>query len=206
MQKEELSKIMDMKNSVIIATVHSKDYQKTNIAIIKYLTKEINIPGVYVTLNKPFSAIKAIFNKEKIDTKLIIFIDVITKTAGGDITKTKECLFIGTPENLSDISLSIKETLLPRPVLIDQLVFRKEEFVIKIPVEALISKPVSPTKVLLVKLLELLFVSTKTAMRPVNVLLVKTLLLEIVSISSPLLVLLIPVLPLKILLFVPLSM
>src|SRR3989344_2437576 len=111
MKESELKKIKDMSNSVIIATVNSKRYQKTNIELIAYLTEKIKIPGVYVTLNKPYATIKELLIKEKVDTKLIIFIDGITKTTGGDIKRTEECLFIGTPENLSDISLAMDQAV-----------------------------------------------------------------------------------------------
>ncbi len=115
MKSGELEKIRSMKNSVIIATVNSKRYNETNIMLIKYLTKEIKIPGVYVTLNKPFSTVKSSLEKAKVDTKLILFIDAITKTSGGDIDKTKECLFIGNPENLSDISLAMDQAVSSLP-------------------------------------------------------------------------------------------
>ena len=115
MKRVELEKIKAMSNSVIIATVASKNYQRTNIQLVKYLTQEAKIPGVYVTLNKPYSVLKELFIKEGIDTKLIIFIDAITKTAGGKTTKTRECLFIGTPENLSDISLSMDQAVTALP-------------------------------------------------------------------------------------------
>ncbi len=111
MKESELKKIKTMSNSVIIATIGSKEYQKTNVRLIAYLTKEVKIPGVYVTLNKPYTTIKELFKKEKIDTKLILFIDAITKTTGGNISKTEECLFIGTPENLSDISLAMDQAI-----------------------------------------------------------------------------------------------
>ena len=82
---------------------------------IKYLTKDIGIPGVYVTLNKPYTTIKSILKETKVDTRLILFIDAITKTVGGKTKKTKECLFIGTPENLSDISLAMDQAVTSLP-------------------------------------------------------------------------------------------
>jgi len=85
------------------------------VKIIRYLTQEIKIPGVYVTLNKPYEKIKKILGKGKVDTRLIIFIDAITKTAGGKIKKLKECLFIGTPDNLSDISLAMDQAITSLP-------------------------------------------------------------------------------------------
>ena len=80
--KEEFkAKLKNLKEYVAIATISSDSYQETNLAIVNYLTKE-NIPGVYITLNKPFETMQEIFTKNKIDKRLIIFIDAVTKTAG----------------------------------------------------------------------------------------------------------------------------
>ncbi len=100
---------------VALATVEAKSYQKTNIEIIKYFTEEENTPGVYVTLNKPFETIKKMFLKEGINTKKIIFIDAVTETSR-EIKRTEECLFIGSPENLSDISIAMDQAVLAVPV------------------------------------------------------------------------------------------
>ncbi len=115
MKKGALDKLNNFKESVILATVSAKDYQKVNILIVKHLTKEVGIPGVYVTLNKPFHIVKEIFKKAGVNTDTLLFIDAITKTVGGDIKKTKECLFIGSPENLSDLSLSMDQAVSSLP-------------------------------------------------------------------------------------------
>ncbi len=96
---------------VALATVDAKNYQQANIEMIHYLTAIDGTPGVYVTLNKPFPTMEALFKKAAIDTDMIIFIDAVTKTTGGNIEKTNKCLFIGSPENLSDISLAMDQAV-----------------------------------------------------------------------------------------------
>lgn len=114
--KEEFKeKVKDLKEYVALATVDAKNYQKTNLEIVKYLIEDKNIPGVYVTLNKPFKNIQNILEKEKIESKMIIFIDAVTQTAGGKIEKTDKCLFIGSPENLSDISIAMDQAVRALP-------------------------------------------------------------------------------------------
>ena len=105
--KQELK---DLRHYVALATVNPGQYQKTNLAIIKHMVDQ-KIPGVYVTLNKPYDAIKEALSKEGIDEQLIIFIDAVTKTAGGELQKTDKCLFIGSPENLSDISMAMDQAI-----------------------------------------------------------------------------------------------
>jgi len=110
--KEELKQLKELKEFVVLATVKAKDYQKTNLEIVRNLTEDMNIPGVYVTLNKPYSAMKDILKKAGIDTRLIIFIDAVTKA---EQKKKNDCLFIGSPENLSDISIAMDQAVRALP-------------------------------------------------------------------------------------------
>lgn len=100
-----------IKDYVALATVTAKKYQETNLEIIKHLIEEENVPGVYVTLNKPYDVIRGIFTKNKIDTRMIIFIDAVTDLTTGKIKREKNCLFIGSPENLSDISVAMDQAV-----------------------------------------------------------------------------------------------
>ena len=84
------------------------------LKIINFLVEDNNIPGVYVTLNKPFRTVQDKFKKAGIDTRLLIFIDAVTKTKAG-VEKTNECLFIGSPQNLSDISIAMDQAVRALP-------------------------------------------------------------------------------------------
>jgi KaiC/GvpD/RAD55 family RecA-like ATPase len=108
---EKLDKGLSSSNYVALATIDAKEYQATNIEIIRYLTISQSTPGVYVTLNKPFETMRDLFVKKSINTDMVIFIDAVTKTSGGAIEKTDHCLFIGSPENLSDISLAMDQAV-----------------------------------------------------------------------------------------------
>lgn len=114
-EEEFREKIKDLKEYIILASVEAKLYQEANLEIIKYLTQTENVPGVYVSLNKPYNIVKASFDKKGIDTRLIIFIDAVTETAKGKTEKTKNCLFIGDPTNLSDISLAMDQAVTALP-------------------------------------------------------------------------------------------
>ena len=78
---------------------------------MKFLTEVDETPGVYVTLNKPFSTMEDLFKKNSVNTDMIIFIDAVTRTTGGSTEKTNKCLFIGSPENLSDVSLAMDQAV-----------------------------------------------------------------------------------------------
>ena len=99
---------------VALATVSPKLYNEANMEIIKFLVKESNMPGVYVTLNAPFSTVKKKIEEKKIDSRMIIFIDAITKTSQG-IERKDNALLIGNPQNLSDISVAMDQAVRSLP-------------------------------------------------------------------------------------------
>lgn len=113
--QQKLAQLRQMKEFVVLATVQAKDYQETNLEIVKSLTEEMNIPGVYVTLNKPYATVKGLLTKKGVDIRLIIFIDAVTAIGSGQQQKTGECLFIGSPENLSDISIAMDQAVRSLP-------------------------------------------------------------------------------------------
>ena len=114
-EKLGLSQLQNRKDYVALAVVDSKKYQKANIDIIKSLVKE-GTPGVYVTLNRSYENVKELFENEKINTRNVIFIDAVTKTAGGKVEKRDDCLYIGGPKNLSDISIAMDQAIMAIPV------------------------------------------------------------------------------------------
>lgn len=107
-------KLKGLSEYVALATVSPRLYKEANLQIIKFLVGESNMPGVYVTLNAPFANVKKKLESEKIDTRMIIFIDAVTKTSQG-IERKDNCLLIGNPQNLSDISISMDQAVRALP-------------------------------------------------------------------------------------------
>ena len=113
-RKANLSVLKGLKDYVALAIIDAQKYKEANIGIVKELVKD-NIPGVYVTLNRPYDNLKRIFEKEKMNMHNVIFIDAVTKTAGSRTEKTEDCLFIGSSENLSDISIAMDQAIMAIP-------------------------------------------------------------------------------------------
>jgi KaiC/GvpD/RAD55 family RecA-like ATPase len=108
-KKEFKDQLQDLNEYVALALVSQDNYQNTNIEFVKTLVNEQKTPGVYITLNKPYKTLKSILEKSSIDTSLIIFIDAITPM--DSVKKTEDCLFIGSPEKLSDISIAMDQAV-----------------------------------------------------------------------------------------------
>ncbi len=106
--RQELGKL---DSYVVLLLVDLKSYQRTAIDAIKYLSKEESLPGVYVSVNRPYSSVRTTLLNEKIDVDTMIFIDAITKVSSGDTEKSSSCIYLDGPENLTDFSISITEAL-----------------------------------------------------------------------------------------------
>ena len=107
--KETFKKeVKSLKDYILLITVDAKNYQKTAIDVVRFLVNEQVIPGVYVTLNKPYEIMQRSFASNNIDTRLVIFIDATSRTGAG---KVGNCLYIGSPEKLSDMSVAMDQAV-----------------------------------------------------------------------------------------------
>ncbi len=120
--KESFKKeVNGLNDYILLVTADAKSYQKTIIDVVKFLVNEQNIPGVYVTLNKPYEIMQRNFASSGIDTRLIIFIDAASRIDGSK--KIDNCLYIGSPEKLSDMSVAMDQAIKALPTAKKFLIF-----------------------------------------------------------------------------------
>src|SRR3990167_446120 len=60
---------------------------------------------VYITVGKPYKSISANLEKNSINTSNFLFIDMVTKMVEPDIKKTDKCIYIDSPQNLTDLGI-----------------------------------------------------------------------------------------------------
>lgn len=77
-----------------------------NISTIEYLSNELNLSGVYITLNRHYKEILKCLEENKINTKKLFFIDGTSE----DEPKTNNCIFLRSKNSLTELSLAITET------------------------------------------------------------------------------------------------
>ena len=107
--KEKIAlEISKFKNKKGIYTFISKpeDYHIVNQEIIRFLTKNLNISGIYVTLNTSHCDMVKKFKAERVDTEKLLFIDNI-ETGGG--CKAHNCIFLGNTKSLTALSLGMSK-------------------------------------------------------------------------------------------------
>ncbi len=97
---------------IVLINVRAEDYLKTNIAVLKTIVNDEGLPGVYITVNKPYRTMERVLQENGIKTDKIYFIDCITKTAGGD-TKDggKHVFYLDSAQNLTGLGLAMSEMI-----------------------------------------------------------------------------------------------
>lgn len=101
--------VKSLKDYLLLVTVSAKSYQNNITDLLRFLVNDQNIPGVYVTLNKPYEIVQRNLVNNGIDPRLIIFIDAASRTE--QTKKIDNCLYIGSPEKLSDISVAMDQAI-----------------------------------------------------------------------------------------------
>jgi len=109
--KEIQKKLAGIDKSLVLVLVDAKRYTEANIQILKYLSINKKLPGIYVTVNKPYLTIKKILENVGINTKTIIFIDAISTHTGTQKKEADGCLFLDTPADLTGMSIIITEAV-----------------------------------------------------------------------------------------------
>ena len=120
--KEVFNKeVKSLKDYLLFVMVDAKNYQSTTIDVIKSLLSEDNISGVYITLNKPYEIMQRTLANNNIDSRVIIFIDATSRSQ--ESKKVENCLYIGSPEKLSDMSVAIDQAVKALPTEQKFLIF-----------------------------------------------------------------------------------
>ena len=125
---------------VVLTLLNTELYGAFEILFLDFFSKEMSLPGVYVTVNKPALTIIENCKKENIDHETIIFIDGVSKISETNIVRKNKILYLDNPENLTDLGISVNEAITSLPknekfILFDSintlLVYNDEESVIR---------------------------------------------------------------------------
>ena len=100
----------ELNDYVALIVVNAGNYRKSRSELLNYFLADERIPGVYITLNKPYDIILRELGSNA-DTRLVIFIDCITQIAQGRQARQQNCVFIGTPEKLSDLFVALDQAV-----------------------------------------------------------------------------------------------
>ena len=80
-----------------------------NLAFLEILVNKLKLRGIYITLNKPYTALIVDLKRRKIDREKIFIIDCITGKLSNALKKKKNCIFVQNPESLFELSHIMSE-------------------------------------------------------------------------------------------------
>jgi len=106
-----MDEVQENAGNVLLYLVSAESYAKTNTQIIKNLVQEKGLKGIYITINRPYQNLIEMFSRKGIDTDKIFFIDAITKVTGGKEVDVKNCVFLDSPTNLTDIAIAMRQAV-----------------------------------------------------------------------------------------------
>jgi len=111
--EEKLAKMRPGEVGLVLTS--TRKYADMNLEAIRTLTSR-RWSGIYVTVNRPFSALLPALKAAKINTDRLLFIDAITQMVGGRTEKADNVIYIGSPGFLTELSIAISQaaTALPK--------------------------------------------------------------------------------------------
>jgi hypothetical protein len=97
--------------TVVLFIIDAKKYHKIHPKVLKMIIEERCFAGIYITINKPYNTLIKYLKENKINTKNIFFIDAISRVVGGTIKMTKDCLYIPSPTQLTDLAIAMTQAI-----------------------------------------------------------------------------------------------
>lgn len=79
------------------------------VNLLKYLVSR-KYGVVYVCVDRPFSSIKKVLDKDKFNYKSVLFIDTATLISSKAAVESR-CRYVRSPENLTDLSIALSEAI-----------------------------------------------------------------------------------------------
>jgi len=104
----ELQKIQ--KDSVTLVIAESHRYIEVITKLLKFVgTQKFSV--IYVTVGRPYESLIELLSKKRIPSSRIFFIDAITPTLGGKPKRIKNCIFVASPSNLTDLGIALEQAI-----------------------------------------------------------------------------------------------
>ena len=102
------AKLKEIKNQTAIFIVPDEDYRKTLIDLAKQAAR-IYKSVLYVSVNDTYDALVKDFKSRKINVEKFFFIDTRTASSEPHPPAVKNCIFVSSPEALTELKVAISK-------------------------------------------------------------------------------------------------
>lgn len=116
----KLSEVAKSKTTLLLTSTDK--YKKNVSSLLKMFVKEKKMPGVYVSVNKSCKDLMDDFGSFGVSEDKVFIIDMITETTGSSAVKKPNCLYLHSPQSLTDLAIALDEAV--------SAIKAKEKFVI----------------------------------------------------------------------------
>lgn len=96
---------------IYIIVPKPSDYNEVDMILISYLTKKLQFPGIFVSLNTEYFKILEMMKMKGIDTSKLFFIDAVSKMTNKTIKNNDTTSFISSPGSLTELSLLLNNLI-----------------------------------------------------------------------------------------------
>ncbi len=97
-------------NFIGLVIVDPERFHEASTELVKHLSKEKGLPGIYITGNQGYESLTRHFQKNLVDTKTLTFIDCVTEKSAGKPEDINPVL-VGSPEQLTDLEIALEKAL-----------------------------------------------------------------------------------------------
>ena len=93
-------------NFVVNFSVDQHIYNQTQLVLLEYLIKKLQLQGLFVSLNKPYETICEELKQNNLDANAIYCIDGVSKETG-KFSNSEKCFCLENPSSLTEMSTLI---------------------------------------------------------------------------------------------------
>lgn len=95
---------------IVLVVVSSDKFQQTSMQLLDVLTKRYK-GGGYITVNKPYQSMTKLLKNNNISERNVFFIDCVTAYLREKNAISKNCYFVDSPADLTEISIALDPIL-----------------------------------------------------------------------------------------------
>lgn len=98
------------KDSITLVVAESSRYIDIITKLLRFVGSQ-KFSVIYVTVSRPYESLVELLSKNRISSSRIFFIDAITPTLGGNPKRVKNCIFVASPSNLTDLGIALEQAI-----------------------------------------------------------------------------------------------
>lgn len=126
------------KTSLSMFVVDSVKFSRATKELVNILCNDHELPGIYLTTNKPYESLLQSFSDHGINTERLLFIDCISQTVKPEVALKGRHYFINSPSDLTQLEIAIQKAVSKMPpgdifIMLDSistlLIYNKKEVV-----------------------------------------------------------------------------